>query len=405
VERKIARDTSAICRSRGRGGIEIEYRGSESELSSGLSEMSDTGTTERRKPDEKTFGQLLGDFQQRLETELDDFLRGRIESAAAFGESTRELTEPLREFVGRGGKRLRPALVHFACRAAGGERKDLSVEMAVELLHTYLLIHDDIMDRAESRRGGISAHRHFEGHHRTSGWHGSAERHGEAAAILLGDLASSYATGLFLSSSANPRHDGRVSRCFSEMCSEVVVGQYLEITAPQRADLVRDDLLSILRLKSGRYSVERPIQLGALLGSAPDDLLDALSRYGLALGEAFQLQDDLLGVFGNREEVGKPVGGDLSEGKRTILVSLSLDRASESEREAIVACLQRENPPGDEIDRVQEIIERVGARRTVEDMVGERLERSAAELETMELLADGRIFFGGLIDYLRERRS
>jgi geranylgeranyl diphosphate synthase type I len=367
--------------------------------------MADTGTQGAARPNEKTFGRLLGDFQERLETELDRFLLARIESAAKAGHSTRELTGPLREFVGRGGKRLRPALVHFASRAAGGETEDLSVEMAVELLHTYLLIHDDIMDRAQSRRGGISAHRQFEGHHRRSGWHGSAERHGEAAAILLGDLASSYATELFLSSTRNPRHDARVNRCFSEMCSEVVVGQYLEMTAPQRADLVHDDLLSILRLKSGRYSVERPIQLGALLGAASDALVEAFSRYGLALGEAFQLQDDLLGVFGNREEVGKPVGGDLAEGKMTILVFLTLDRASSSERDAILSCLQREDPSSNEIDRVREIIERAGARRAVEEMVVERLERAAAELETMELSPDGRVFFGGLIDYLRKRRS
>jgi geranylgeranyl diphosphate synthase type I len=223
--------------------------------------------------------------------------------------------------------------------------------------------------------------------------------------MLLGDLAHSHAMNLFLSSAADAGHSRQVSDCFSEMCREVVIGQYLEMTAPQRENLQEEDLLAILRLKSGRYSVERPIQLGALLANASPTLVSGLSRYGLAMGEAFQLQDDLLGVFGELEEVGKPVGGDLAEGKYTVLVLAAIERSNPEERQKILDCLRREDPSADEIAAVRDIVDRVGARRKVETMVQERLDHSAEELEGLNLTGEAEIFFSGLIDYLRERRS
>ncbi|MDH3253758.1 MAG: polyprenyl synthetase family protein, partial [Acidobacteriota bacterium] len=306
-----------------------------------------------------------------------------------------------------GGKRLRPALVHFAYQAVGGLGNDrtLPVEMAVELLHTYLLIHDDIMDRAETRRGGSAAHRLFAKEHRRRGWRDGSARHGEAAAILLGDLAHSHAVGLFLSGVADAVNGAQISRCFTEMCREVVIGQYLEMTAPLRGGLKEQDLLSILRLKSGRYSVERPIQLGALLGGASSHVVESLAGYGLAMGEAFQLQDDLLGVFGEREFVGKPVGGDLAEGKFTLLILAAMERADSAQRETILRCLQTEDPDAEEVSGVRTLVERVGAREKIESMVHERLERSAEALKKLDLNAEAKAFFFGLIDYLRERKA
>jgi geranylgeranyl diphosphate synthase type I len=352
------------------------------------------------------FSTLMRSYRSRLEGELDRYLVEQAASAERIGPTTREISDPLRDFVARGGKRLRPALVHFAYRAAGGEgERSLPVEMAVELLHTYLLIHDDIMDRAETRRGGPAAHRLFDQQHRRDGWAGDPGRHGEAVAILLGDLAHSHAVGVFLSSAADVRHNWRVSECFSEMCREVVIGQYLEMTASQRENLQERDLLTILRLKSGRYSVERPIQLGAFLGDAASSLVEGLSRYGLAMGEAFQLQDDLLGVFGNFEEVGKPVGGDLAEGKFTVLILAAVERAGPADRKRILDCLHRADPTTDEIAVVRAIVEGVGARRQVEMMVRDRLDSSAQELEELCLTGEAEVFFSGLIEYLRERRS
>jgi geranylgeranyl diphosphate synthase type I len=352
------------------------------------------------------FMETLEHFRSRLVAELERWLAAKESAAVRTAAETVELTGRLREFVAREGKRLRPALVEYAYRACGGEGEAaLPAAMAVELLHTYLLVHDDIMDRAEVRRGAPAAHRVFREHHRREGWSGDADRHGECVAILMGDLAHSYAVDLFLSTRITPERREDVTSCFAEMCQEVVIGQYLEITAPHRADLGEEDLLNILRLKSGRYSVERPVQLGSLLAGASSGLLGSLSRYGLAMGEAFQLQDDLLGVFGDRKAVGKPVGGDLEEGKFTLLILAALKRAGPEEKNLIQRCLREERPSSREIQRVREIIESVGAKRRIEEMVEERLDKAREALDGLGITAEGQVFFSGLIEYLRERES
>jgi geranylgeranyl diphosphate synthase type I len=352
------------------------------------------------------FMALLERFRFRLVAELNQWLTAKESVAVRAGAETVELTGRLREFVAREGKRLRPALVEYAYRACGGEDDAaLPTAMAVELLHSYLLVHDDIMDRAEVRRGAPAAHRVFREHHRREGWSGDADRHGESVAILMGDLAHSYAIELFLSTRIAPERRAGVNSCFAEMCQEVVIGQYLEMTAPHRADLGEEDLFNILRLKSGRYSVERPIQLGSLLAGSSPDVLEALSRYGLAMGEAFQLQDDLLGVFGDRQAVGKPVGADLEEGKFTLLILAALNRARPEEKKLIVRCLREERPGPREVQRVREIIEGVGAKRRIEEMVEERLKKAAQALDGLRITAEGEVFFSGLTEYLRERES
>jgi geranylgeranyl diphosphate synthase type I len=352
------------------------------------------------------FMTLLERFRSRLVAELNDWLTAKESVAVRTAAETVELTGSLREFVAREGKRLRPALVEYAYRACGAEDEAaLPMAMAVEMLHTYLLVHDDIMDRAEVRRGAPTVHRLFREHHRREGWTGDADRHGESVAILMGDLAHSYAVDLFLSTRIAPERRAGVTSCFAEMCQEVVIGQYLEITAPHRADLGEEDLLNILRLKSGRYSVERPIQLGSLLAGASSEVLGSLSRYGFAIGEAFQLQDDVLGVFGDRKAVGKPVGGDLEEGKFTLLILAALKRARPEEEKLILRCLQEERPGPREVQGVREIIEKVGAKRRIEEMVEERLDKAAQAVDGLEITPEGEVFFSGLIEYLRERES
>lgn len=357
------------------------------------------------RPVDDRFRRLLETFRARLEGELRQFLGEKIDRTRA-PQAIRELLEPLQEFVLRGGKRLRPALVEFAYRAAGGEAGGATkMALSIELLHTYLLAHDDIMDGAETRRGGLAAHRVFEAAHRGRGWHGDAARHGEATAILMGDLAHSWAVELFLSTPIAEERRAAAARVFTEMCEEVVLGQYLEMTAPYRRGLDRDDLLDILRLKSGRYSVERPLQLGALLGGAPADLREGLSRYGLALGEAFQLQDDLLGVFGDSDAVGKPVGGDLREGKFTLLIQTALERTDEVQRQTILGCLADEQPSAEHVRAVTALIESSGARTEIEKLVAGRLETARGELTALAIDEESYFFFAGLVEYLAGRKA
>jgi geranylgeranyl diphosphate synthase type I len=353
-----------------------------------------------------SFRSLLAEFRHKLEGQLHDWLQDKEAEAAAESGASRELTEVLTRFVARDGKRIRPALLYYTYRACGGHADDkvMPMAMSVELLHTYLLIHDDIMDHADVRRGEPAAHVIYTDLHRERGWQGDSGHFGESVAILLGDLAQTYSLELFSSVDLAPEVAQEFRHQFSNMCQEVVLGQYLEMTAGHREHLEEDELLRVLRMKSGRYSIERPVQLGYLLARAPESTRQALTVYGLKMGEAFQLQDDLLGLFGDAKTVGKPVGADLVEGKFTLIIHHALRHLAEKERAVLERALGNPDLEPSQIAQAQNLIEASGARQRVQEMVEERLNQAREALATVALAEDGAAFLEGLIEYLRGRK-
>jgi geranylgeranyl diphosphate synthase type I len=356
------------------------------------------------------FSGLLAGFRHKLDRALAAWLETKRQEAASFGSPEMlELIDGVGQLATQGGKRVRPALVYYTYRACGGTSDEVVIPLALatEFLHTYLLIHDDIMDHAEVRRGLPAAHVRFREAHRDHGLHGDAADFGRSVAILLGDLAQSWAVELAAESFPKAPAPRELARCFSAMCQEVIGGQYLELLVAQRRTATEDELLRVLRLKSGRYTAERPIQLGALLAGAGMEMLAGLSLYGAAVGEAFQLQDDLLGMFGDPGTVGKPVDADLKEGKFTFLIRHALDRATPGQRNALEAALGRPEATDAEIEEAVRALEETGAQRAVTAMVAERLRAAQAALAGLapELRPDGRLFLEGMIHYLRGRDS
>ena len=367
--------------------------------------VEEAGRSQATRDADTDFGELLVSFRDRLETDLLAWVEAKRQGHRTELPTADELTGVLSEFLQRGGKRLRPALVYYSYRACGGSSDPvvMPVAMAVELLHTYLLVHDDIMDHAETRRGEPAVHVLFSDLHRANEWQGDSSHFGTSVAILLGDLAESYAVELYASSEMSEAVRADVRSCFSTMCQEVIVGQYLEMTAGYRRNLTEEELLRILQMKSGRYSVERPTQLGALLAGASPDTLEALTRYGARLGEAFQLQDDLLGMFGDVQTVGKPVGEDLAEGKYTLLIHSALEKLSPTDRATVESALGNAELRDDEVREVQKLIESVGARQRVVEMIETRMQAAGQALAEAEVEGPGADFLQGLMDYLRGR--
>jgi len=353
-----------------------------------------------------SFERLLSDFRHRLESDLSEWLAAKERLATAETAAAHEITGVLSRFVDRDGKRIRPALLYYAYQACRGqaEEKAMTMAMAVEMLHTYLLIHDDIMDHADTRRGEPAVHVLFSDLHRSRSWRGSPDPFGESVAILVGDLAQSYATELFSSVEVAPEVAEEFRSCYSTMCQEVIIGQYLEMTAANRPELGEDELLRVLQMKSGRYSVQRPVQLGALLARAPQAMRKDLTRYGAKIGEAFQLQDDLLGMFGDSATVGKPVGSDLIEGKFTVLIHHAVKNLSSSESRRLLAVLGNSDLASAEVTEIQGLIEASGARQRVEEMIETRMEGARLALEGLDLERGGAEFLSGIIDYLRGRQ-
>ncbi|WP_349256623.1 polyprenyl synthetase family protein [Frankia sp. CgS1] len=237
------------------------------------------------------------------------------------------------EFLLAEGKRLRPAFCYWGWRGAGGPDCDeiVTAAAAIELLHACALIHDDVMDASDTRRGRPAAHRRFSRVHRTAGWRGDPADFGRSAAILLGDLFLAWADELLAASRMPPEALVRAWPTYGRMRSELMAGQYLDLVGQAEAGphggLDPGRAVRIARYKTAGYTVVRPLQLGGLLAGAPPDLLAAYAAFGLPLGEAFQLRDDLLGVFGDPAVTGKPTGEDLRDGRPTGLLALALTRA------------------------------------------------------------------------------
>jgi geranylgeranyl diphosphate synthase type I len=290
-----------------------------------------------------------------------------------------------------GGKRLRPAFCYWGWRAAGGEDEPgiHAAAAALELLHASALVHDDLMDASDTRRGQPSVHRRFAARHAAGGWRGPGDAFGAGAAILVGDLLLAWTGQMFHGSGLPPEALRRGQSVLDAMSTEVIYGQYLDLLGQNRGDDTVASALRVIRYKSASYTVERPLQLGAALaGPAGGPLAAASTAYGIPLGVAFQLRDDVLGVFGDPGVTGKPAGDDLREGKRTALVALARERATPAERERLDRGLG--DPALDEAGtaELRAIITGTGAlaacERMIESSVGEALRTLADAPMTAE---------------------
>jgi geranylgeranyl diphosphate synthase, type I len=273
------------------------------------------------------------DLRGRVHATLAAFLNRQGERLAAIDPGAlAPVLEAARALLLGSGKRLRPAFAYWGYRGAGGaDRADVVAAVSsLELVQASALVHDDVMDGSDTRRGEPAAHRRFAALHRADGWRGDPEAFGTAAAILLGDLCLVWSDELLHSSGVAPAALARARPVFDEMRSEVTVGQYLDVRAQAAGDSSVRRASLVARYKSAKYTVERPLLLGAALAGAGPEVRAAYSGYGLPLGEAFQLRDDVLGVFGDPAVTGKPAGDDLREGKRTYLIAATLEAVDRS---------------------------------------------------------------------------
>lgn len=319
---------------------------------------------------------------------VDARLRGVIEGErqrwTAVDPALAEPLDALTELVLVGGKRLRPAFFHWAHVGAGGEPfapAALDAAAAIEMLHAFALAHDDIMDASSSRRGHPTVHVRFASAHRANGWQGDPERFGEAVAILVGDLAHVCADHLMADRS------GAIGAIWDELRLEVNIGQYLDVLAGARGEADEATARRILEYKTGRYSVQRPLHLGAALASAYDRLQEPLTRYGRPVGVAFQLRDDVLGAFGDSELTGKPVGDDLREGKPTPLLATARSLATPSQQ-AVLRRAGNRSMTSSELEELQDVMTATGAVAAIEAEIATLTDEAMAALAAMDL-ADG----------------
>jgi geranylgeranyl diphosphate synthase type I len=314
------------------------------------------------------------EFRTRIDHILAEFVDGQRTVLAGLGPDLDELADAAIAFVG-GGKRLRPQFCYAGWLVAGGDPDDPRIAVAaasLEWLQASALVHDDLMDGSDTRRGRPSVHRAFETRHRSESRYGDAVGFGRSAAVLLGDLMLSWCEELFRSNglATSPR-----AAPYLDLCkTEVVAGQFLDVVGQTRASLSVDEAMRVVRYKSAKYTVERPLHIGAALAGAGPDLIAALTEIALPLGEAFQLRDDVLGVFGDPEVTGKPAGDDLREGKRTVLVARTSELTDDAGRTLLLEGLGT----SEGVVPVRDLIVASGALAAVEADIA-RLEAQADE--------------------------
>jgi geranylgeranyl diphosphate synthase, type I len=358
-------------------------------------------------------GRFLDDRQTHLDSVADEL--------SVFVDAARDLLA--------GGKRFRALFAYWGWQAvAGASRPDdllatldehpdmdaiIDVAAALEVFQGAALVHDDIMDNSDTRRGKPSAHRRFEAEHRDHEWSGSASVYGSSTALLLGDLLLGWSDEL-LDDGLSRLDDIAARRAardeFRRMRTEVMLGQYLDIyeevawrDADEREQLPRAH--RVVTYKSAKYSIESPLALGALMAGGTDEQVTALREFGLPLGVAFQLRDDLLGVFGDPSVTGKPAGDDLREGKRTVIIALARAGLPPGPRALIDELLGDPDLTAHQVSTLQATIRDSGAVDTVESIIARSVSDAVAALENAAISRSAAHELIGLADMVTRRSS
>lgn len=313
------------------------------------------------------------EIRGRVRTRVDDTVRARCAEHVHSMAGAEFVTGVLTDFVGR-GKYLRSMFGYLGWRSAAPDSPDALHALAgLELLHAFALLQDDVMDGSSRRRGRPTVHVQLADWHRDQGLSGCPDRFGESGAVLLGDLCLVWAEQAMRESGLPGTVLERGWPRYDAMRSELAVGQFADLLNDARRVPSLDEVMDVLRRKSGNYTVRRPLELGAAMAGAGAELLDLLGDYGTMVGEAFQMRDDVLGVFGT-DATGKPTGDDLAERKATSLVVLARELAGPAARARLDALLH--GGPAEPIDvpGARELIGSTGARRRIEELITTRVE-------------------------------
>ncbi|HRO29399.1 MULTISPECIES: polyprenyl synthetase family protein [Micrococcaceae] len=338
-------------------------------------------------------------FVEAVDRRMSALLADYRRSAEEISTSAAPLVEAIAGLV-RGGKRVRAILAWWGWRGAGGavdDQRIIDAAVGLELFQAAALIHDDILDRSDTRRGEPSIHRAFAARHQQAGWRQDPEHFGTSAAILTGDLCLALSEEVFAHAADATESPAAGRTMFNRMRFEVMAGQYLdvldevEVPGQDPAEALAR-ARTVLRYKSARYSVVHPLNLGGVLADTDGAPLTYYEAFSLPLGEAFQLQDDLLGVFGDPEVTGKPAGDDLREGKRTELVAHALSLLPPGQAKILENSLGDPDLTPESVARLQSLLTECGARARVEDEVatlGDQALRALDEMTVDHAVRDG----------------
>ena len=349
---------------------------------------------------------VMAQYQAKINERLGLFFDEQIEEASKISDYTRDVVANIKEYTLRGGKRLRPIFLIYGYKClTEDDNIDAIIEasISIELMQSYLLIHDDIMDEDELRRGKPTFHIAYKNICATLFGEDDTRKFGENIAILAGDLLEAYGIDVLTNSRFKEEYITKALQKYAEIVKNVGYGQILDIMSEKKKDITEAEILLIHKLKTASYTIENPLQIGAILAGAVEADLAVMSNYGLPLGLAFQIQDDILGLFGTEEKIGKPVGSDIQEGKKTLLILHALSNCSEKENGFITSALGNAEVTMAEIDTIRDIVRKTGSLDYSKRLVGEKIEEAIHAIERSNFRAEAKGFLVKIADFVGVR--
>ena len=346
----------------------------------------------------------LARIRSQVGRALDDFVARQRAVLAGISADLVPCADAVTDLLAT-GKRLRAAFCYWGWRACGGQDEPpiFRAAAALELLHASALVHDDVMDASDTRRGQPSVHKRFAAAHASAGWQGSADRFGDGAAILVGDLLLAWTDEMLRTSGLPAEAALRGLTVLDEMRTEVFAGQFLDLVGQVAGASEVESALRVVTYKSAKYTVERPLQLGAALrgdqgcdGHRAEQVSAAFTGYGIPLGVAFQLRDDILGVFGDPAKTGKPVIDDLREGKRTVMLAIARERADPAQAAALDRSVGDPALTEAGAEQVRAVITGTGALAECEQMISVNVKEALSCIEGAPITVESKSALGEL---------
>lgn len=354
------------------------------------------------------FKETLAGLKKEIDKELKLQFDRLIKDVRKEDTLIAEALEQTEKITLAGGKRIRGALLCQAYFGAGGrnKKKIIKVAAAIELVHMFLLIHDDIIDRGDLRHGEKTLHRMLSEKKQKYNLKNDGEHFGISEAIIAGDMLYALANRIIPEAGFEPGISMRAISKLQSVVANTVIGESQDILIAYKNNAKEKEVLSMLKNKTAKYTFEGPLHIGAILGGCNDNkMLKLLSRYAMPVGIAFQIQDDILGVFGNEKAMGKSVASDIEEGKKTILVSKARELANSRQKKQLISILGKKNLTKREIESFQDILKSTGSLEYSKKMAADYLAKGKREIKKMALFPEAKKFLAGLVEYLENREA
>lgn len=348
----------------------------------------------------------LGEFKQKINPEMESFFARTIIETEKIDGNMADAIRYVREITMSGGKRARAAFMYYGYLAAGGKEKTKIIQagVSIELIHSFLLMHDDIIDQDELRHGIKTTHIRYCELAKKIFKNKDAEHFGNSMAIIIGDRIAALGNQVLFESKFKAELIIKALYKMQEIVSLTTIGEAEDILIENSGKATEQEVLRMYENKTAKYTIEGPLHLGAILAGGNKKILQSLSAYAIPVGIAFQVQDDILGVFGQVDKTGKPVGSDVRQGKQTILVIKAYEKANQKQKEILTKCLGNKNLTGVELEQFRMVVRETGSLQYAQDLAAAMIIEAKNKIKKLNINQEARGFLIGIADYMVDRK-